>query len=72
MIAHMKELILKKSLSNVYCVWLSDGQDNKGLNTLIPIMDDFKVEVENSGASSAVHCIGFSFDHDATLLTKLS
>lgn len=64
--------ILEKNMRNVFCVWLSDGQDNKGLTQLIPIMDKFKQDMEAYGVSIAVHSIGFSGDHDANLLTKLS
>ena len=68
----MTEIIIEKSLKNVFCVWLTDGQDNQGLNTLIPVMDNFKSVLESSGVSIGVHCIGFSSNHDATLLTRLS
>ena len=68
----MQQKILEKNLKSIFAVWLSDGQDNKGLSSLVSLMDKFKEEMENNGVSIAVHTIGFSPDHDASLLTKLS
>ena len=70
-IESMQQKIREKSLKNVFAVWLTDGQDNKGLSSLVVKMDCFKQEMENNGISIAVHTIGFSPDHDASLLTKL-
>lgn len=67
----MRDFIVQKSATNVYCVWLSDGQDNKGLANLVPILADYKEELDNNGISSAIHCIGFSEDHDAELLNRI-
>jgi hypothetical protein len=67
----MNERILKNGYENVYCVWLSDGQDNKGLKQLMPFMNKFKDSLDEQGISAAVHTIGFSADHDAGLLNKL-
>ena len=64
--------IREKHLRNVFAVWLTDGQDNKGITPLIAQMDLFRQEMEGSGVSIAVHTIGFSPDHDASLLSKLS
>lgn len=64
--------INQQNLKNIFAVWLTDGQDNHGLNTLIPIMDAYQAEYEKKGISISIHCIGFSSGHDATLLSKLS
>ena len=64
--------ITTRNMKNVFCVWLSDGQDNKGLGNLIPCMDKFKTDMETYGISIGVHTIGFSGDHDANLLNRLS
>ncbi|CAG9329104.1 unnamed protein product [Blepharisma stoltei] len=64
--------IKEKGMKSVFCIWLSDGQDNDGLAQLIPIMENFQKDMENLGTSIAVHSIGFSENHDATLLTALS
>ena len=71
-IESMQGKIKEKNLKNVFAVWLTDGQDNKGLNPLIEKMNLFHEDMENDGVSIAVHTIGFSPDHDAALLTKLS
>lgn len=71
-IESMQQKISEKNLKNVFAVWLTDGQDNKGLSSLIVQMEKFREEMEMNGVSIAVHTIGFSPDHDASLLTKLS
>lgn len=68
----MQQKIKEKNLKNIFAVWLTDGQDNKGLSNLLILMDKFKEDMESNGVSIAVHTIGFSPDHDASLLTKLS
>ena len=68
----MQVKIRQNNLKTVFAVWLTDGQDNKGLNSLIVLMDKFKEDMENNGNSIAIHTIGFSPDHDASLLTRLS
>jgi von Willebrand factor type A domain len=68
----MQLKIKEKHLKSVFAVWLTDGQDNKGLSSLIVLMDKFRDDMESNGISIAVHTIGFSPDHDAALLTKLS
>jgi hypothetical protein len=64
--------IKSADFSNVFIVWLSDGQDNNGLQNLIPTMDLFKKTMEDQGISAAVHTIGFSSGHDAELLGRLA
>lgn len=71
-ITQMEQKIKTKNLKNVFSVWLTDGQDNNGLTSLMPIMESFKHNLEALGVSIAIHCIGFSSGHDATLLTHLS
>lgn len=56
----------------MFIVWLSDGDDNQGLQNLIPTLERFAMELEEAGTSCAVHTIGFSGDHDADLLNRLS
>ena len=68
----MQKKIREKKLKNVFAVWLTDGQDNEGIVPLIEKMDLFRLEMEKSGVSIAVHTIGFSPEHDTTLLSKLS
>lgn len=68
----MRVLILTKNLKNVFCVYLSDGDDDDGLDALVPLMNNFKKEMEDSGVSIAVHCIGFDEYHNADLLTRLA
>lgn len=71
-ITDIHNTIINQQMKGVFCIWLSDGQDNDGLAQLIPIMDYFKSDMERSGVSIAVHSIGFSEGHDAQLLTALS
>ena len=71
-IESMQTKIREKLLKNVFAVWLTDGQDNEGIDPLIRQMDFFRLEMEKSGVSIAVHTIGFSPEHDTTLLSKLS
>ena len=71
-IESMQQKIKEKGLKNIFSVWLTDGQDNKGFSTLVPLMEKFYADMEENGVSIAVHTIGFSPDHDASLLTKLS
>jgi len=68
----MKEHILKENMKNVFCVWLSDGDDDDGLAFLTPLMEEFKAQMEEAKVSIAVHCIGFDEYHNADLLTRLS
>ena len=71
-IKSMETFITESNLKNVFNIWLSDGCDNRGLANLEPHMEALKNNLEAKGVSIAVHCIGFSRNHDATLLTKLS
>lgn len=71
-IDNMLQFINERNIKNLYCVWLSDGQDNRGLDILMPKMADFKLYMQNLGVSCAVHCIGFTENHDADLLNRLS
>ena len=68
----VKTRIIERDLKNIFCVWLTDGQDNNGIATLEPVMAEHKAYFESYGVSIAIHCIGFSSGHDANLLTSLS
>ncbi len=68
----MQKKFLKEHLDNTFVMFLSDGQDNEGLQKLVPYMEKFKNTIATNNFTSSIHTIGFSDDHDAKLLTALT
>eukprot|EP00826_Nyctotherus_ovalis_P012316 TRINITY_DN13241_c0_g5_i2.p1 TRINITY_DN13241_c0_g5~~TRINITY_DN13241_c0_g5_i2.p1 ORF type:complete len:492 (+),score=167.84 TRINITY_DN13241_c0_g5_i2:215-1690(+) len=60
------------TLRNTFVLFLSDGQDNEGLESLTPYMQSFRNTITKYKLSSTIHTIGFSEEHDAKLLSSLT
>ena len=68
----MEGQLVSSGCKRAFIIFLSDGQDNNGFQHVKPSLDHLQKVINEGELSVSIHTIGFSWDHDAVMLSMLT